>query len=321
MNKRGKMNKRGFEFSFAWLFGIIAGIVIVFLAIYGTGRFIRTGRYQLDTITAKQLSIIFEPMETGLASGKSTQAELKEETRIYNECFDTGNFGKNTISLSTKQNIGGEWQKPGGDISIPNKYIFSDDIEEGKTYYFFSKTFEMPWKVSEIIFLTGKKYCFVNTPEEIEDEVEGLNIRNINLDNCSASDIKVCFGSGSESNCEILVSGTCMFDCKQYEYGFVTKNKESVFYTNSLIYGAIFSSKEVYECNVKRLMKRLRQQALLYKDEASFISSKCGSLPVSGFLQIINLAKNFDKSEDLLAIRKTAKEVDEQNDVAECNLW
>ena len=78
------MKKKGFEFSFAWLFAIIVGAVIIFLAIFASTRFIRTGRYQMDTITAEQLSIIFEPLETGLASGKSNIAELKAETRIYN---------------------------------------------------------------------------------------------------------------------------------------------------------------------------------------------------------------------------------------------
>ncbi len=316
------MQKKGFEFSFAWLFAIIVGAIILFLAIFAISKLIKTSRYQLDTITAKQLSIIFEPLETGLASGKSNMARLREETRIYNDCIDEGNFGLQRISLSTKQSLGKEWQEPGAEIDIPNKYIFSSGIEEGEEVYFFSKPFEMPWKVSEIIFLSTKQYCFVNAPEEIEDDVLGLMLGNVKLNNCSVGDIKVCFGSGLD--CDITVKGQCFggfSDCEsEYDYGFVEKQGESLFYTGSLIYAAIFSSPDIYECNVKRLMKRLVRQALIFKDEADFLSVKCGTLPLSGLLQLISVAK-IKKSSDLLLVRQVAREVEEQNQASQCNLW
>ncbi len=314
--------KRGFEFSFAWLFAVLVGAVIIFLAIYATTKFIKTSRYQLDTITAKQLSIIFEPLETGLASGKSTMAELRDETRVHNRCFSGGAFGQNLISLSTKSGIGKKWQEPGpeGGIPIPNKYIFSSSIEEGKIVYFFSKPFKMPWKVSEVIFLTTERYCFINPPEEVEDEVEGLQLQNIKSENCSSKDIRVCFGSGID--CDIIVRGSCIADCEsEYDYGYVDKKGEKITYTDSLMYAAIFSDKEIYECNVKRLMKRLIQQALLYKDEADFLTGKCESLPLSGLIQLMNSAKSLNDSENLYLVRQIAKEVDKQNRAAQCGLW
>jgi hypothetical protein len=312
------MKKKGFEFSFAWLFAIIAGAAILFLAIYGTSRFIRTSKYHLDTITAKQLSIIFDPLEVGLASGKSNIAKLKEETRIFNDCSSEGYFGKHHISLSIKLGVG-RWQEPGGKIAVPNKYIFSQDIEEGKTIYFFSKPLEMPWKVSEIIFLTTEQYCFVNAPDFVQDEVVGLNLRNIKIENCSAGDVRVCFG---KERCDIRVEGSCFGECEsEYDYGFVTKGEERLFYVDGLLYAGIFSSREIYECNVKRLMKRLVQQALLYKDEASFLADKCASLPFVGLLQMANAAKTLEKPEDLLLVRQIAEQVDKQNEAAECDLW
>jgi len=312
-------SKRGFEFSFAWIFAIFVGAIIVFIAIYAASRFIATGTYQIETVTAKELSIIFEPLETGLAAGKSSIVNLREDTRIYNKCYDTGSFGRHRISLSTR-GIGTTWKKPGGDILIPNKYLFSDDVEEGRTIYFFSKPFEMPFKVSEIIFLTTKSYCFLNAPEEIEDEVTGLILQNIKLDNCSDLDVRVCFGGGE--GCDIQVTGICFGDCESsYDYGFVEKDGESLFYEGSLIYAAIFSSKEIYECNVKRLMKRLVQQALLFEDEAFFLAGKCGSLPSAGLIQLVSIARALENSKDLVLVRDIAKEVEEQNDAAQCSLW
>ncbi|MEK6820617.1 MAG: hypothetical protein AABX71_02805 [Nanoarchaeota archaeon] len=305
-------SKKGFEFSFAWLFAILVGAVIIFLAVYGTTKFIKTGRYQLDTVTAKQLSILFEPLEVGLASGKSNIVELRDETKIYNECDERGSFGQHLISLSTESGIGKKWQEPGAEISVPNKYIFSSSMEQGKRVFFFSKAFEIPWKVSEIIFLTTKEYCFVDAFEEVEEEVDGLGLQNIKLENCTEDDTRVCFGSGT--GCDIRVRGG-------YEEGFVDKGEESVFYTEGLIYAAIFSDKEVYECNVKRLMKRLIQQALLYKDEAEFLSEKCESLPSADLIQLINTAKSLNNSEGLLLVRQISEEVNGQNEVAECSLW
>ena len=313
------MNKKGLEFSFAWLFAILAGAVIIFLAIYISMRFIKTGEYEVNTLTAKQLSIIFEPMETGAASGKSSLVSLNDETRIFNDCYDYGNFGRNQISLSVKQGFKKEWAEPGGRIDVTNKYIFSEDVEQGREIYFFSKPFNMPFKISEIIFLTSKKYCFVNAPGNIKDEVSGLNLKNIMLENCSANHNRVCFGA---SNCEISVIGMCSgYECEnEFDYGEIIKGKESVTYAGSLLYAGIFSDKEIYECNVKRLMKKLSILALLYKDEADYISDKCGS-SYTNLVLLANSAKSLKDSKDLLFLIDTAEKLEQENNAGECKIW
>lgn len=310
-------NKKGFEFSFAWMFAVLVGAVILFLAVYFAVKFVSTGTSQVNTITAKQLSIIFEPMETGLLAGeKPAPVSLKEETRIYDNCYDSGSFGNQKISLATKS-LSGNWEKS-VPITINNKYIFSDDIEQGKEVYFFSKPLDMPWKVSELIFLTTGKYCFINAPDNIKDEVLlDLQLENIQLDNCS-DEVKVCFGLG---NCDIKVEGACLMNCEnEYDYGVVMKEGKILTYTGSLIYGAIFSSPDVYECNVKRLMKRLRQEALLLKDESDFLSTKCGTSSAS-LISLANAAASLDNTRDLISIKNMADELNEENDAAECSLW
>lgn len=317
------MRKKGFEFSFAWIFAIIAGVVILFFAIYGVSKIIGTGKGYVSATTCKQLTIVFEPMEVGLASGKSNIARLKEETKIYNDCFSEGDFGRQKFSCAIKSGLK-DWSEkwPDGGMPVPNKYVFSEYEEEGKEIYFFSRAFEMPWKVSEIIFLSTSQYCFVNAPEEVEKEVLGLNLQNIKVNNCSSGNIKVCFDSGSD--CDIMVRGQCSgaLDCESdYDYGVVEKGEESIFYTGSLMYGAIFSDKGIYECNVKRLMKRLRQQALLFKDESSLLTVKCGSVASASLIRLANAANSLKELEDLFVVYNQGKQVDDENEAAECKLW
>lgn len=306
-------SKRGFEFNFAWIFAIIVGAIIIFIAIYASNRIIGVGSYQLNAITAKQLSIIFEPLETGLASGISpSPVLLKEDTIIYNSCDEKGNFGRQKISVAAAYI---KDKEKGPELSVPNKYIFSNNSEQGKKIYYFAKTFEMPFKVSEIIFLTTKRYCFVNAPDSIMEEASYLMA---NLDsNCTKDSIKVCFQTG---NCEIKVQGTCS-DCEsKYDSGIISKNGKNLYYTGSLMYAAIYSSPDIYECNVKRLAKRLSQQALLLKEESDFLTGECESASTS-LISLAASAESFSKSSDLSLVYENAKDAERENDAGECKLW
>ncbi|MCX6748852.1 MAG: hypothetical protein NT076_04575 [Candidatus Pacearchaeota archaeon] len=304
-------NKKAIEFNFAWLFAIIAGAVILFLAIYFSSSLIKTSNYKVDTVTAKQLGIIFEPMETGLASAKKISTiSLKEETRIYNDCYDSGAFGQQRISLSSKSL--GKWSKKSADIPITNKYIFSDNIEQSKDFYSFSKPLNLPWKVSELIFLTSSSYCFTDAPEYVQDEIKSLSLENIKLENCSKENKKVCFSGGL--NCDIKVNE---LGNEEDSHGTVVKDNNISTYSGSLMYAAIFSSPEIYECNIKRLAKRLLQQALIYEDESRFLSGTCGTANAIGLISVARI----QDSGSLIALKEIAKDVNKQNEAAECKLW
>lgn len=312
-------NKKGFEFSFAWIFAVIIGACIIFLAIYGVSKLITGERETESAITTKQLTIIFEPMETGLTETKKTApVEFRDVTRLHNTCLNTGNFGNQIFSTETKSGIGEKWHESQIEIEVPNKYVFSSSLEEGKKFYFFSKPFMLPWKISELIFITANTYCFRNAPEEVEDDVK--KFENIHLTNCTSKDIEVCFGSGE---CDISVSGQCFgIGCEsKYDYGTITKNSESMYYVGSLLYGGIFSPVSVYECNVGRLMKRLREQSMLLGEEADFLSVKCGTMPSIGLISLRAAAENLQDSADLKLVKENADEADNQNVYARCKLW
>jgi hypothetical protein len=306
-----KKNK-GLQISFAWLFSIIAGAFILFLAIFVSIKVINTEQTIQDAKIGKEIGILLNPLEIGFESGKTTSLTLPTDTRIYNKCNNKGNFGKQIIQISQKNFK--KWTSTNIDVGFSNKYIFSRNYVEGKKFYIFSKPFEFPFKVADIIYITSslKKYCFINAPEDIQEELKDLKQQNIFLKNCSEGSIKICFME--QNNCEINVD---------YDLEYVDKGNEKVYFSgDSLMYAAIFSEKEIYECQLKRLMQRVEQLTLLYKDKANFISRiGCESNINQDLIQLNNLAKSFSSSTELAKIVDITKKIKDRNDFAQCKIW
>jgi len=316
-----EMNKKAFEMSFNWIFAIIAGVVILFLAIYATSKIIGTSEYKINTETAAKIDILLDPIRPGLASGKSEQINFRKDTRTYYTCNDIGTFGKQTIAFSEK--TFGAWGEKGGEINSI-KYIFAENMIEGKNLYLFSMPFEMPFKVDDLIFISGNNYCFYQTPNEIKDEIQNLNLgnvyfaNNINDKNCTGT--KVCFGS----QCEISVYGMCNdISCKSmYDYGKVFKDNKVLYYDDSLLYAAIMSSPGIYECNVKRLMKKFSELADVYIKKINIIDLKqCGSTVAPDLLVMIGDARALKSSEDLYLLSLKAETIDKKNPSGACSLY
>jgi hypothetical protein len=231
------------------------------------------------------------------------------ETRIYNKCDDYGDFGKQIIQISQKSF--NKWTETDIDISFSNKYIFSEKEIEGKKFYVFSKPFDFPFKVADLIYITSSKkaYCFINPPGDIEDEISYLNQGNILLKeelveegkDCSENSIKVCFER--ENDCDIEV----------YE-DYVKKGNDIIsFEGDALMYAAIFSDKDVYDCQLERLMQRTKHLALIYQKKANFISrTECHSnLNLQGLIN----SNNFGFMASLV------NDIKEENEYANCKLW
>ena len=306
-------SKKAFlQISFAWLFAVIVGGFILFLAIYASTKIIKTEQTALDAETAKEIGVLLNPLETGFETGKKNSITLPAETRIYNRCNNDGIFGRQIIKISQKSFD--RWTETNVNVGFSNKYIFSEDFVEGKKFFLFSKPFEFPFKVTDLIYLisSDKKYCFINPPEEVDDEISDLNQENLFIGNCPENSIKVCFDS---ENCDISVN---------YGGRYVDKNNETMyFHSDSLMYAAIFSDKEVYECQLKRVMQRAEQLTLLYKDKAEFISrEECNSNLNSDLLELGNLENGLSSSENLNNYMiNLADNMQKKNNLAECKLW
>ncbi len=303
------MKKKAMQLPFVWIFASLVGAFILFLAVYISVKLINTGETEMDLKIGKEIGILLNPLETGFQSGQTTFIILPVETRIYDECSNGGLFGEQQIKIS--QLNFKKWTDTNMRISFQNKYIFAKNYSEGKKFYLFSKPFEMPFKVADLIYLSPSKdtYCFIDAPEKIKNELNSLNPANIQLKNCSENSIKVCFLQG---DCDIKVD----YDGKVV----VKKSNRLYFEGDALMYAAIFSDPFVYECQVKRLMKRIDSLSNLYRNKAVLVSKKdCNSN--LNLMSLSSIAKNLESSRDLIIVNKIAEEIAKDNEVASCRLW
>jgi len=300
-------NKRGYlQISFAWLFAIIVGAFILFLAIYGITKMIKTEGSIQSVKTSKEIGILLNPLETGFETAKTTALDFPTETKIRASCGESSDidiFGTQNILIEQKS--WGKWERTDFDINFPNKYIFSTRNTEGEVFHIFTKPFELPFKVADLMYITSAltEYCFVDPPEDIEDEISDINQENLKLEGeCSENSIKVCFEEGS---CDIIVD---------YDAKYVEKNKDTMYFEgDALMYAAIFSDKATYECQLKRLMQRIEQLSLIYQDKENFIVSKCDSNLQSDLSDLILSANNLQDSEDLYLVKNIADDLNENN--------
>ena len=311
------LKKRGtLEISFGWLFAIIAGAIIIFFAIYFSSKLINTEKDKISAETGQEIGILLNPLETGFESAQTTSIAIPAETRIHNTCDELGNFGRQIIQLDQKNF--GKWTKTDVDVFFNNKYIFSEEEIEGKKFYIFSKPFDFPFKVSDLFYMTSsnERYCFMNAPDEVEEEITYLNQSNLVTENCSSEDITVCFES---SSCDVNID---------YNLGAVEKNGDIMYFAGTeenpraLMYAAIFSNKDVYECQVKRLMMRLEKISTLYIDKEIINMNKgCNGNLGNDLTGLREMADSFSSSEELMVMKANVDIIDEKNWGAVCRLW
>ena len=322
-NRNLLCSKRSFELSFGMLFAIIAGAIIIFIAIYATTRFVRIEKYAAYSEAAKAIANLMNPVVSGITSAYATKIDFKKETRVYVNCSTESvfspYFGRQIIAFSEESGIFKRWSEPGAEIARYNKYIFADSTEQGKKLYIFSKPFYLGFKVDDLIMLSMKDYCFVGAPGFVQEEIEDIGLENVNIsgsiEKCKHDSVKVCFGF-STTDCNVSVYGECSEEyCKtEYDTGRIVKNGKTVYYVGSLIYAGIFSSPEIYECNVKRLGKKTAELGSVYIDKIDIVKQKECNTVIEPFLeQIIVSSKNIKSSSNLININYQAKLMDEQN--------
>ena len=332
------MKKRGYEFSFAWLFTIIVGATVIFLAIYIATQITQIKQFEEESAEAKHIGILLTPVETNLEEGKFARIILGDETKIINDCINQTNsnpFGSQQIGVSIKPSFGKEWTELSGvESTFHNKYIFSNRTLQGKdNFYVLSKPLNLPFKVADLIMIWSDKdlYCFDigGAPEIVAAELEDLNMTNVIIKSSSCPDgsVKVCFHTGSD--CDINV-GTVQ--------GIVTKNGQNVYYVKSfgadkygLMYAAIFSDPDIYNCQVKRLMAHASYLSDVYKLKSAYFmsiarntaicSTATMQLPLETYKDAANETADILTSSNLINVRSKAEEVDTINEPLQCKLF
>jgi hypothetical protein len=252
---------------FVWIFSLIIGAMILFLAIYASSKVLKTGTYQTEAEIVRSFDIILNPFSAigSIASlTLSKEINMPYETEMNFTC--SGNSEKISLRQVEKNNKG-EWTTP---YTIKNKYIFSEQIIRGKKFSAFSKPFKLPWRIDDMIYLISKNYCFINPPTKIENELNSINATQVKVAVSSGqcgpgTNVRVCFAPNFDecSSSDARVS---------YYSNYLEKNGiKSFFLDDASLYASIFSDKQTYDCNMKRLLNRLSIQTSIIMEQANIL--------------------------------------------------
>lgn len=306
-------NKKGFlQISFAWLFAIIIGAIILVFAIYAAVKLLGTEKGVSETELGEEISVLLDPLQTEFGSERTTPLSLPVESQIKNRCSSFAGFGKQEIGVAQEDK--GKFEETGLGAVSYNKYVFSTSSVQGRNFYLFSKQLNLPFKVASLIFLTSKdtNYCFKDAPEDIAGELQDLGQGNLFTENCPSDSIDVCFEG--DTGCNIIVN----------ENRKSVESREGVVYyeTDALMFGAIFSDKNIYECQVQRLMERIKELSLIYEEKERLIYEKgCSSDIGIELLALADEASALQDSSDLIFVKDDADSVKNKNKRAACELW
>ena len=184
---------------------------------------------------------------------------------------------------------------------------------EGKTFYYFTKPYFMSYKVADLLMMYSDEqvFCLYNAPEDVQDTLEGLNLKNIYFPNSTTScqGTRVCFAGGR--NCDITVAND-----------YVLKQGKKLYYTDDLLYAAVFSSPEMYECNIQRIKKRFDSLGSIYLEKIKILERE-NCQPTLGSELSIAIGTNIQSSKDLLILFEQIDNFDSINQRAKdgCKLY
>ena len=169
----GLINKRGFEFSFGWLFALIAGAVIIFLAIYAASKIASQQTQRINTENAKQFEILLYPTGTGLDESKISVIPFPMETSFTFPCDPAGPLGFQVINTEDSSSIAAQSRKKGISARTAEKFIFSPTTFDSKELIVFVKPFYLPFKIADLIIIIPKekRYCFIEPPTEVRNDI------------------------------------------------------------------------------------------------------------------------------------------------------
>ena len=314
------LKKKGM-IEFSWMFALIIGAVILFLAFYFIGTKFTEKKVLSSIETEQSLDIIFNPFSSfgSLGATSSKVIELNKPEKLNFSC-DFNNLGYNGILASTES-----VNKP---RLVYDKYLFTENSSSGKDFQIISKPFSMPWRVADLIYFIPKDtfYCFVGF-NDAEDEFgsggTGLNISNFQFEvdktKCPELSVKIC--KIPIPGCDVTV------DYGSGIVGTVIKSSgRSYFVDDATMYAAIFSDPYIYNCNLKRLAKRIDYQTGVYMGKASAISSRCSTSFNLGLLKekagdLYNARNPGEFKTNLEYLKNSADNLKNQNMGADCRLY
>jgi hypothetical protein len=265
------MKSKKSQAEFSWIFSLIIGAVILFLAIFAASKIFTTSEYLTETEIMRTFETLLNPFSSlGTIATLSLSKEIRMpyEAEMNISCsFDSQKF---SIRKAEKNKFG-EWTSA---YTIKNKYIFSEEISRGKKFQVFSKAFRLPWRVDDMIYIVSKSYCFIEAPDKISTELKIINSSSIKvIDDPNSNEASRCDGANVLNVCFKHETLPCNINV-DYSHHSVSKPDGITYYflDDASMYAAIFSSGENYDCNMKRLLSRISLQTEILKTETGILS-------------------------------------------------
>ena len=321
MNKKAKKAQMP---AFAWVFSLIIGAFILFFAFFFVGRLSQTSQQYGQAVYTTSLDTLLEPFTSSLASGQSDIIKLQKGTQLKAECYydmKGRSFGKSILKArppSMTKSQGYSFDK-----LVYDKYIFSRELKLGNGKLFvISMPFEMPFRIADLTMLIGDNYCFVSLPYKYNQTLWELseNVSNAGLkfqfpnsvDKCDDNTMKVCW---TNDDCDVKIKGdnpgTVKFRHDANAYPWI----------GNMVYAAMFSDADVYNCSFKRLMLKAKTLTGLYKKQAALLGSKGCVTGLDSSLEELDGDLDNISNLDMPKLWTDAQAIDAQNRYASCKLY
>lgn len=303
--------------SFNWLFAILVGATFIFLAIYAANSLIGSERQVLDTQAAQQLESLLNPLETSIETlAKPRDLIFPAESRILVGCDEDPEYSSSTLQVQISSALGQKWENNGYENKLYSKYIFASKENQGKRFASIVLPFNLPYKIGQFTIIWSEPKCLVNPTQEIA-KAFGNTTYNIiikeNAASCPVKSERICFESSDEV-CDVTVDSANRR---------VRKGSKNLFYEGNLIYAAIFSDPEIYECNLRRLNQKRIYLSQLMAAKSQLIETTsltgCSRTIQSSLISYSKI--NYNNSRNLAYLFDEANKLEKQNDPLQCELW
>jgi len=285
------MRKAQFQ-QFAWIFSVIVGALILFFTFFFLSQYAKQVEKPSRQITiASGINILVEPF-SAISNLAEIRAEILELPKNY--VVEIG-CEKNYNTIKAK-NIKEKYFE----ISekVYDKYIFSKTINTSKNNKFlvYSMPIEIPFHVGNAIVIVTEDACLKDLPykkNELKEVIEELEIEKIPKINFTGCDDKNKYNKG------------------EGDYG----NLGGKIWIRNLVSAAVFSDKELYNCNLDRILDRAIKIADILKGKAEIASVYgCDYGNIVGILEEYkNKAEKLKGNQDLAEFYNIIKQLEDAN--------
>ncbi len=304
--------RRGFEFSFSWLFSLIVGALILILAIYGVSTFVGQERTISDSETAQALSGLLSPLQTSVeTSFRPNPIIFPQPTEITLECTrDASSVQTRALSSIGRNSVPGYAQETAGVA------VFGNTTLTGTTVHSLVVPFLFPYKISDLVIVWTQPLCLVSAPEAVLDTFGSDNhsVQAVQqVRGCRKGTRIICFDQ--TQGCDVAVDSYLRR---------VTTGGKSLYYEGALLYGALVASPQVYECQIGVLMHRGAALADLYAGASALIGAHgegCSTAVGTSVVQYGRSLRSTNSSKQLAGLAEQAEILGTDERSSICSLW